>query len=453
MGVAISLMVGCAWSVATPGLAQSPQPTPGASPAEETSWPALQGGAAHLGAASISGPLPPLRVAWRGRPPGDARMSSAVLVPGLAVVTGATRLLGFHPETGALLWSDVKRAAGPLAPPAIDPESSSLVFTEGNGPRDSGVVAVDMKGRTQRWRFALQDLSRGGPTLAEGGVFVGSRDRWLYSLDAQRGTLRWKKRLDGSANGAPAVSGGAVYAVSENGVNGHVRLYALAVATGKSLWESSPRGVAIGMSSPTVADGKVFVGFGDAQVRAFDARTGKQLWATPVRNSFSFRASLAYSSGDVFALDAGGGVYRLDAGSGDVRWDFQFPSFASWSAPLVEGQFVYVGMDDGTIAGIDAASGHLVWKTRLATRPVGAFVPSGDRLLTSTISAQGALVAFEHRGGALLDEPSPTVLDLPVALLNYAGSFLLVLALLVVLFRVVVKPRRVAGPAATPAED
>jgi outer membrane protein assembly factor BamB len=254
-------------------------------------------------------------------------------------------------------------------------------------------------------------------------------------------------------NGTPAVSGGTVYAVSENGVNGRVRLYALDAATGKSLWEFSPKRVAVAIgatSSPTVADGKVFLGFGDAQVRAIDARTGRQLWTTPVRNSFSFRSSLAYSSGGVFAMDAGGGVYRLDAESGDVRWDFQFPSFASWSGPLVLGRFVYVGMDDGTVAGIESTTGHLVWKTSLATRPIGLFAPSGDRLLTSTISAQGELVAFEHGSGTLLDEPSPTVLDLPVALLQYAAGFVLVLALLLILFRVVLKPPTVAAERPTP---
>jgi outer membrane protein assembly factor BamB len=369
-------------------------------------------------------------------------MSSPVLVHGLAVVTGVTRVLGFDPETGRLLWGDVDRAAGPLTPPAIDPGSGLAVFTEGSGPRDSAVVAVDVTTRTRRWRFALQDLSRGGPTLADELVFVGTRDGWLYALDAKGGTLTWRKRLEGSANVAPAVSGGAVYAVGENGVNGHVRLYALASATGKIMWSSSLKGVAIGVSSPTVADGKVFLGFGDAQVRAFDVKTGEQLWAAPVRNAFSFRSALAYSAGEVYAIDLGGGVYRLDARTGDVRWDFQFPSFASWSSPLVLGQSVYVGTDDGTVAGIDATSGHLVWKTRLVTGPVEAFAPSGDRLLSSTISARGGLMAFERdASGMLVDEPSPTVLNLPVALLNYAGGFVLVLGLLVLLFRLIIKPR------------
>jgi outer membrane protein assembly factor BamB len=431
-GTTLACVAGALWFALTPALAQTAQ----------GDWPTLQGGPAHLGSAPGDGPRPPLRLAWRGRPEGDARMSTAVLASGGAVATGGTRLFGFDPQTGEVLWSDVRRAAGPLTPPAIDPQSGLLVFTEGSGPKDSAVVAVDLKGRDQTWRLSLEDISRGGPTIADGAIYVGSRDRFVYSIDVRKGTLRWKKRLEASVEAAPAVSGGTVFVLSENGSNGDTRLYALDAATGKTTWSYSPRGVAIGVSSPTVADETVFVGFGDARVRAFDARSGELLWNTPVRSFFSFHSALAYASGSLYALDVGGGVYQLDAKSGDLRWDFQFPSFASWSSPLVAGRTVYVGMDDGTMAGIAVSSGHLVWRTRLVTGPVGAFIPAGDLVLTTGNSARGALVAFQHDpSGQTLDEPSPTELDLPMAVLNFAGGFLLVLGLLVLVFRLVIKPR------------
>ncbi|HEV8420682.1 MAG TPA: PQQ-binding-like beta-propeller repeat protein, partial [Actinomycetota bacterium] len=284
-------------------------------------------------------------------------MSSAVLVPGLAVATGATRLFGFDPETGQVLWSDVERVEGPLAPPAIDPALNLLVFTEGGSPGKSSVVAVDLASRDERWRFSMEDISRGGPTIADGMVFVGSRDRFVYAIDAEQGTRLWRKRLESSAEVAPAVDGGRVYAVSENGTNGDTRLYALDAATGRTIWSKSPGGIAIGVSSPTVAEGKVFVGFGDAQVRAYDAGSGELQWSAPVRSFFRFHASLAFSDGDVYAMDTGGGVYRFDGETGDLRWDFQFPSYVSWSSPLVLGSSVYVGMDDGTASAIDADSG------------------------------------------------------------------------------------------------
>lgn len=371
-------------------------------------------------------------------------MSSAVLVPGVAVATGGTRLFGFDPESGRVQWSDVRRVEGPLVPPAIDPAANLLVFTEGSGPGKSAVVAVDLASRKERWRLSMEDISRGGPTIADGTVFVGSRDRFVYAVDAEQGTLRWKKRLESSVEVPPAVSGGRVFTVSENGANGDARLYALDARTGKIAWSYSPKGVAIGVSSPTVAAGTVFVGFGDAQVRAFDATTGELEWSTPVRSFFSFHSSLAFSAGSVYAVDANGGVYGFDGRSGDLRWDFQFPSFISWSSPLVLGSTVYVGMDDGTIAGIGVASGHLVWKTRLATGPVGAFVPAGDLLLTTSNSVRGALVAFRHDpGGTLRDDHSPTELDLPVALLNFAGSFVVVLGVVVLAFRLLIRPRPV----------
>jgi outer membrane protein assembly factor BamB len=369
-------------------------------------------------------------------------MSTAVLVPGLAAATGRTKLFGFDPASGRILWTDLVRVEGPLAPPAIDPAEGLLVFTEGSSTRNSAVVAVDVSGRDERWRYSLQDISRGGPTIADGAVFVGSRDRFVYAIDAKKGTLRWKTRTEASVEVAPAVAGGRVYVVSQNGTTGDARLYSLDATTGKPVWSYSPRGVAIGASSPTVAEGVVFVGFGDLQVRAFDAARGTLKWSEPVRGFFSFRSTLAVSGGGVYAVDEGGGVYRFDRESGERAWDFQFPAIVSWSSPLVLGRVVYLGLDDGTVAAIDFSSGHLVWRTRLATGPIGAFAPTGDLLLAPSISSRGGLVAFRHDpSGSLLDLPSPTELDLPEALLNFGGGLLLVLALLLGVFRLLVRPR------------
>ncbi|MGH2555080.1 MAG: PQQ-binding-like beta-propeller repeat protein, partial [Actinomycetota bacterium] len=345
-----------------------------------------------------------------------------------------------------ILWNDVERAEGPLAPPAIDPGAGLLVYTEGNSPRESGVVAVDVASRDRLWRFAIEDISRGGPTVAGGTVFVGSRDRHVYAIDAQRGTLRWKRRLQASVEAAPAVEGGRVFALSENPTNGATRLYALDATSGKIEWSYSPRGAAIGVSSPTVAGGVVFVGFGDSQVRAFDAADGTLKWSKPVRSFFSYHASLAFSEGALYVMDVNGGVYRFEGSTGKLEWDFQFPSFVSWSSPLLVGRTVYVGMDDGTVAGIGASSGRLIWRTRLVTGPISALVPAGELLLGSSNSARGALVAFQHDpSGALLDVHSPTELDLPIALANFAGAFVLVLGLVIVLFRFLIRSRPIPG--------
>lgn len=442
--VAACAIVGGSLAVFTPGLAQTSM--------TEGLWPGLQGGPAHLGAAPGESPRPPLNLVWR-RPGGGARMSAPVLMPGLAVTTGRTSLFGFDPSSGQVLWSDVERTEGPLAPPAIDPDAGLLIYTEGNDPRESAVVAVDATSRDRRWKVSLEDISRGGPTVAGGTVFVGSRDRFVYAIDVERGTVRWKRQLQASVEVAPAVDGGKVFVVSENPTNGATRLYALDATTGKVTWSYSPRGAAIGVSSPTVADGVVYVGFGDNQVRAFDAADGTLLWSEPVRSFFSYHASLAYADGSLYVMDVGGGVYRLAANTGNQEWDFQFPSFVSWSSPLVVGGTVYVGMDDGTVAGIDVTSGHLVWRTRLVTGPISAMAPGGDLLLASSNSARGGLVAFQHdASGALLEVHSPTELDLPAALINYAAAVAIVLAVVIVVFRFLIRPRS-ASPGTAASED
>ena len=154
-------------------------------------------------------------------------------------------------------------------------------------------------------------------------------------------------------------------------------------------------------------------------------------------------------------MDVNGGVYRFEGNTGELTWDFQFPSFVSWSSPLLVGRTVYVGMDDGTVAGIHASSGRLVWRTRLVTGPISAIAPAGDLLLASSNSARGVIVAFHHDpSGVLLDVHSPTELDLPTALVNFAGAFAVVLGLIIVLFRFLVRARPVpvVGAASIPED-
>ena len=117
-----------------------------------------------------------------------------------------------------------------------------------------------------------------------------------------------------------------------------------------------------------MAGGQVYVGFGDATVRAFDARTGSVSWTQPVRGFFTAASPLAVRGEAVYALDESGGVYRFDARTGDRIWDYQFPSFVTWSAPLVTASAIYVGTNDGTFAALDPGNGHLIWRGPLSGR-------------------------------------------------------------------------------------
>src|SRR5262249_20164975 len=156
----------------------------------------------------------------------------------------------------------------------------------------------------------------------------------------------------------------------------------------------------------------VYVGFADHVIRAFPLNAPAPIWQEPVRGVFTEIATLAVADGDVFALDQQGGVYRLDGVTGRERWDFQVPEYVSVCSPLVVGSTVYVGLDGGTLAAVDATTGHLRWKTTLTFGPIGALAPAGAHLLASAAAkANGGIVALTtDPAGQLIDEPSPTTL-------------------------------------------
>jgi outer membrane protein assembly factor BamB len=434
----------------TAGLLGSP-----ASLAQSEGWPSLQGGPEHIGEA-VGGAQPPLKKVWKSELPGDARLSPVALIPGLAVATGQARVVGLDPDSGRVLWT-VPRADGPLGTPAIDPALGAhgvAVFTEGDRAAKSAVAGLDLSTQKRLWTTPLSDVVIGSPTMDGGIVFVGALDRSVSAIDASSGKVLWKRITSGSVKTSPAMAGGLVFVTSLDDSTGKARLAALDVSTGLSRWSYSPARLALGISSVTVGGGRVYVGFNDQSVRAFDAATGRLLWTEAVRAPFSPLSTLAFAGDSVYAVDDLGGVYRFAARTGHRFWDYQFPSDVTWGSPLVAGSAVYVGMDDGTLAAIDVATGHLVWQIRLGLGPTGAVAPAGDLLLVPAIGSRGGIVAFDHDPqGRLVDEPSPTELDLGAALANFSGAFLVMTALILGLFRWLSRRRERRGlPALTESE-
>jgi len=416
-------------------------------------WPSLQGGPQHLGDAPGAA-RPPLKQVWRSGLPGDARLSSVAIVPGLAAATGKARVVGLDPVTGRVLWT-VARADGPLGTPAMDPDIGShgvIVFTEGDVAAKSAVAALDPSTQKRLWTTALSDVVIGSPTIDAGTVFLGARDRSVYAIDALSGKVRWKRITSASVNTTPAVAGGRVFVTSQDEQTGRARLAALDVSTGASRWSYSPSRLALWISSATVGGNRVYVGFNDQAVRAFDTSTGRLVWTETVLASFSPFSTLAFASGSVYALDNTGGVYRFDARTGHRFWDYKFPANVTDGSPLVAGRVVYVGMDDGTVAAIDVVSGHLVWRALLGLGPMGAFTPAGDLLLVPAIGPRGGIVAFAHDpAGQLIDETSPTELDLVAALANFSGAFLVMTVLILGLFRLLARRAGGGRPMSAPA--
>src|SRR5439155_9586740 len=138
----------------------------------------------------------------------------------------------------------------------------------------------------------------------------------------------------------------------------------------------------------------------------------------------------------LFVLDATCALYRLDPRTGDRKWDFQFPTSCVRGAPLVTGDDAYVGLDDGSVACVEVATGEQVWKREfLDIGAAGAMGAAPGRLLVPFAGRGGGVVGFVHVHGPLQSVESPTVLHLGLALGNFGAAAAVVFAGLLIVFR------------------
>jgi outer membrane protein assembly factor BamB len=147
---------------------------------------------------------------------------------------------------------------------------------------------------------------------------------------------------------------------------------------------------------PVLAKGLLFVLENDGRAAAISARTGKARWHRRVGALAA--SSPAWADGHVFmvanaagkagiASAGAGSVWCLDAKTGHVVWRKRLAS-ASESSPLITGGRVYLGSQDGTVYALNASTGAIRWRWR-AAGPVKAGVAY----------SQGRLFVGDYTGG------------------------------------------------------
>ncbi len=116
-------------------------------------------------------------------------------------------------------------------------------------------------------------------------------------------------------------------------------------------------------------------------VRAFDRKTGKQVWEKDwagamkvpffaAANGSWIRSTPVYSDGKLYVAGIKDVIVCLDAMTGNVDWKLDFvkrtgskvPSFGCASSPMVHGKFLYM-QGGGAVYKIDKKSGKIVWSS------------------------------------------------------------------------------------------
>jgi outer membrane protein assembly factor BamB len=293
------------------------------------------------------------------------------------------------------------------------------------GSSDRGLYALRADDGAQLWRFETLGFVQCAPLYDpnEDVVYFGSNDGALYKVSARDGALRWRFMSNAEVSRRPVLANGVLYAMNANDT-----LLAIEPASGKLRWyqhRSPAAGMEVaGYAGPLVSRGKVYTGFSDGNVMAYDAATGAERWqpvdlaaeaeqtlgevpqqldvdTTPVANTLP-------TGPVVYVANYAGGVFALDADTGVQVWSNTAAAGVSeltlWSEPAharrdggpPEPARTVLIASSGTsgLWGLDPENGRELWRRA---------VPSGG--VSAPVAINGALMMTVTKLGVFLVSP------------------------------------------------
>jgi outer membrane protein assembly factor BamB len=323
--------------------------------------------------------------------------------------------------------------------------------------KDGYLYAFDIESGNLVWKYKGPGplLFPGSPSVADGKVYATTGQAAQYGglsstsefacLDAYTGRLIWKLPIEAfGPRESVAIAYGYLYLIPGNvttsvdSISGSE--YATidevwAIGTQSSLvnsswpmWRHDPTHSSIGqggpsnitlawkfttkgsvISSPSVANGIVYVGSQDKNIYAIGAWSGNLIWNFTTLSTIE--SSPAVVKGKVYTGGDDGYVYCLDAYKGTLLWKtfvngdlpFTFGSLVLKSSPAVFGDRVYIGSLDGYLYALDANNGNVDWKTK-TEGPIGSSpaVADGAVYFTSEEPTTGALYKLDANSGSVI---------------------------------------------------
>jgi len=293
------------------------------------------------------------------------------------------------------------------------------------GSSDHGLYALRAENGSQIWRFESLGFVQCAPLYdaKEDVVYFGSNDGALYKVSAKDGSLLWRFMTNAEVSRRPVLANGLLYAVNANDT-----LLAIDPATGKLVWyqhRSPAAGMEVaGYAGPTAFHGKIYTGFSDGNVMAYDALTGVERWqpvdlaaeaeqtlgevpqqldvdTTPVPNVLPTGpvVYVANYAGGVFALDAESGVQvwsNIAAGGVSELTLWRERAHARRDGGPAEPERTILIASSGTsgLWGLDPETGRELWRRT---------VPAGG--VSAPVAINGALMVTASKLGVFLVSP------------------------------------------------
>ncbi len=271
----------------------------------------------------------------------------------------------------------------------------------------AALVAIDAKLAVERvWSAGLGGKDRSlrlglAPAAVDGKVYSAGGAGIVAAFDGASGHTLWRKDTQLPLAGGPAVGGGLVVVGASDG-----RLIALDAANGAQRWLVRLSGEVL--SAPVVAPQAVIVRTVDGRVRGLALDSGKELWSNeqPVPRLTLRGVSRPVLAGDTVVCGFDNGkVVAYGTANGDVLWETavspprgktELERLVDIDGALaVSGHDVFVAGFQGRVAMVALDSGQ-IWWSREASSYRGIALASETIYMTS---ADSTVVAMRRRDG------------------------------------------------------
>jgi outer membrane protein assembly factor BamB len=218
---------------------------------------------------------------------------------------------------------------------------------------------------------------------------------------------------------SPVVADGRLYIL-----DGRNLLSALDPQTGREIWRTviaNARGIGREGFGGGVAygDGLVYVTSGFRFVAAYDAKTGKQVWRTPTTSPV--HGAPTVSGGKLYIVDVSDQLQALDAKTGQSLWTYQALEESARmliaSSPAVSGDEVVAPFASGELVGLNAANGNELWSAVFTLTNRNNALSEIRDIAGRPVISKGMAYAGSHSGvvGAVDIRSGQTVWTLPTA--------------------------------------
>ena len=267
------------------------------------------------------------------------------------------------------------------------------------------IYALDSKTGKEKWRYSLPDKYSwmyNSPLLYEDILYTGVRSAFV-ALEAKSGSLLWKKSFgdDWLMNySSPVIDEGKLYF----SLSADKKLRAVEAKSGKVLWEAKEKNIeSILNSTPCVSKGYIYLGGNPGGLFKIDAQSGKTVWSAESGGGWTL-SSASVDAENVYIGTPYGALVAVNKETGKKIWGFDTEETIGWfspytksdnliiSSPVISGNTVYFGANDGIFYAVDTKTGKKIWSYNLGSPVLSSAAVSGNAVFISAYD--GNVYAF-----------------------------------------------------------